>query len=74
MSQGNSGTVNRKQQQTQESINRENLGEEKKMQTKIRTYITHNKGGKWELIKAPSVDSDGKKISCYLDEDCSLNL
>lgn len=44
------------------------------MQTKIRTYITHNKGGKWELIKAPSVDSDGKKISCYLDEDCSLNL
>ena len=40
----------------------------------MRTYITHNKGGKWELIKAPTVGSDGKKIACYLDEDCSLNL
>jgi len=40
----------------------------------IRSYITHNKGGKWELIKAPVKDSEGNKIDCFLEEGCSLNL
>lgn len=40
----------------------------------MRTFITHNKGGKWELIKAPTEDSEGKKIDCYIEEGCSLNL
>ena len=54
-----------------------NGGEEqgqKKIQSSIRTYITHNKGGKWELIKAPTIDSDQKKVNCYMDEGCSLHL
>ncbi len=40
----------------------------------VRTYITHNKGGKWEPIKAPAVNAEGKKLNCFLDEGCSLNL
>lgn len=40
----------------------------------VKTYITHNKGGKWELIKAPDQDSDGRKLVCYADEGCSLHL
>ncbi len=36
-------------------------GEDKEFQGNeevIRTYITHNKGGKWELLKAPEKDSN----------------
>lgn len=40
----------------------------------IRTYITHNKGGRWDLIKAPTVDSKGDPIKCYIEEGCSLHL
>lgn len=40
----------------------------------MRTFITHNKGGKWELVKAPTQDSDGSKIDCFTEEGCSLNL
>ena len=40
----------------------------------MRTYITHNKGGKWEMIKAPSEDSLGRKSNCYLEDGCSLHL
>lgn len=40
----------------------------------IKTYISHNKGGLWEPIKAPTINSEGKKINCYVDEGCSLHL
>lgn len=26
------------------------------------------------MIKSPTIDSEGRKINCYLDEDCSLHL
>ena len=51
--------INKKQQRTKDSINKE--GEDVADSSGIRTYITHNKGGKWELIKAPMTDSVGKK-------------
>ena len=44
------------------------------VQESVSTYITHNKGGKWELLKAPSVTSKGKAIDCYLEDGCSLHL
>jgi len=44
------------------------------LEDNIRTYMTHNKGGKWELIKAPVEDSDGKTIRCYIEDNCSLHL
>ena len=74
MSQGNNRNINKKQKQTQESVKKESQGEDQKIQSMIKSYITHNKGGKWELIKAPTIDSEGKKINCYLDEGCSLHL
>ena len=40
----------------------------------IRTYISHNKGGRWELIRAPEKDSDGKTIKCFIEDGCSLHL
>jgi hypothetical protein len=46
----------------------------KDLENNIKTYITHNKGGKWELIKPPTEDSLGKKINCFVEEKCSLNL
>jgi hypothetical protein len=37
----------------------------------VRTYITHNKGGKWELIRAPII----KDVTpCYVEDGCSLHL
>jgi hypothetical protein len=44
------------------------------IENNIRTYITHNKGGVWESIKAPAVNAEGKKLNCYIDEGCSLHL
>ena len=41
---------------------------------KIRTYITHNKGASWELIKAPAEDMRGKAVECFIEDECSLHL
>jgi hypothetical protein len=51
------------------------LGEdETNLNNNIRTFITFNKGGKWEPIKPPSVDSENKKIKCDMEDGCSLHL
>ena len=43
---------------------------------KLKTYITFDDGSNWSLLPPPSVDSDGRKISCSTaDRDkCSLHL
>ena len=46
----------------------------KEVQENVRSYITHNKGGSWEPLRAPTVTSKGKPIDCYLEDDCSLHL
>lgn len=46
----------------------------KNIEENIRTYITHNKGGKWDLLKAPTEDSEGNKIKCYIEDNCGLHL
>ena len=40
----------------------------------MRTFITHNKGGRWELIRSPTLTTAGTKIECYLEDGCSLHL
>uniref|UniRef100_A0A4W3H7Z2 Sortilin-related receptor n=1 Tax=Callorhinchus milii TaxID=7868 RepID=A0A4W3H7Z2_CALMI len=40
----------------------------------MRSVITFDKGGTWQLLEAPSYDSDGVKISCELQKGCSLHL
>ncbi len=44
------------------------------VQENVKTYITHNKGAKWELLRAPSVTSKGAPIDCHTEDDCSLHL
>jgi len=44
------------------------------VQENVRTFITHNKGGTWELIKAPETSFGGKKAACYIEDGCSLHL
>lgn len=46
----------------------------KDVQSNVRTYITHNKGATWELMRAPSVTSKGSPIDCHIEDECSLNL
>jgi Sortilin, neurotensin receptor 3, len=46
----------------------------KELENNIKTFITHNKGGKWELIKAPATDMDNRPIKCYVEDGCSLHL
>ena len=77
MSQGQNKNINKKQAETKLSTQRVNseLSESKTdIENNIRTYITHNKGGVWESIKAPAVNAEGKKLNCYIDEGCSLHL
>jgi hypothetical protein len=74
MNQGAKGNLNKKQVETQLSTQRDASVLKKEVDSNIKTYITHNKGGKWELISAPAVNSDGKKLNCYVDEGCSLHL
>lgn len=45
-----------------------------KFDEKIKTYITHNKGASWELIRAPEQDSFGKSTGCFIEDGCSLHL
>jgi len=41
---------------------------------KIKTYISHNKGSTWELIRAPQKDLKGKATKCYIEDQCSLHI
>ncbi|XP_067826959.1 sortilin-related receptor isoform X2 [Heptranchias perlo] len=40
----------------------------------MRSVITFDKGGTWELLQAPTFGSDGVKINCKFDQGCSLHL
>ena len=70
---GNNGVLNSKQQKTRQSVTK-NTEETKTYEDLVKTYITHNKGGKWETLKAPVEDSEGNALKCYQEEQCSLHL
>ena len=43
--------------------------------TKVKTYVSHNKGASWNLIDAPLKDVHGRTLHCYQsDGACSLHL
>jgi hypothetical protein len=53
----NSGTANKKQ-----LISSKDAGYKDTLDQyfdKIKTYVTHNKGSSWELVKAPEKDMNG---------------
>jgi hypothetical protein len=50
------------------------VGKLEEFENKIKTYITHNKGANWDLIKAPENDLRGKPAQCFLEDGCSLHL
>ena len=39
-----------------------------------KTYVTFNKGGKWDLVTPPETDSKGKAIKCKSSLGCSLHF
>ncbi|KAF7456639.1 putative sortilin [Cryptosporidium felis] len=45
-----------------------------KMEEPIRTVITFDKGGEWNYLKAPRVDSRGNRIDCEETDGCYLHL
>lgn len=72
---GNRGGMNSKQKDTEDQIFKiEESIPAHEVQENVKTFITHNKGGKWELIKAPETSINGKKVSCYIEDGCSLHL
>lgn len=40
----------------------------------VRSYITHNKGATWDLIRPPTVTSRGNPIDCHVEDECSLHI
>ncbi|XP_039862395.1 sortilin-related receptor isoform X1 [Simochromis diagramma] len=40
----------------------------------MRSVITFDKGGTWELLQSPATDSLGGTIDCQLSKGCSLHL
>ncbi|XP_014879461.1 sortilin-related receptor-like [Poecilia latipinna] len=40
----------------------------------MRSVITFDKGGTWELLQAPATDSLGGTVDCQLSKGCSLHL
>ncbi|XP_038154114.1 sortilin-related receptor isoform X1 [Cyprinodon tularosa] len=40
----------------------------------MRSVITFDKGGTWELLQAPAADSLGGTVDCQLSKGCSLHL
>lgn len=71
-----SGPVNKKQKETNENLYKglEETIPASEVESNVRTYITHNKGGKWELLRAPEKLAGGKPSKCYVEDDCSLHL
>eukprot|EP01017_Pseudomicrothorax_dubius_P047392 TRINITY_DN8513_c0_g1_i1.p1 TRINITY_DN8513_c0_g1~~TRINITY_DN8513_c0_g1_i1.p1 ORF type:complete len:788 (-),score=111.71 TRINITY_DN8513_c0_g1_i1:1083-3446(-) len=39
----------------------------------VKSYISFNKGGSWNLLAAPTLDSKGHRITCE-DESCTLHI
>lgn len=69
------GTMSSKQTSTRNSVAKtEQKLSGRQLETNVRTYITHNKGGSWELLRSPTKTSKGKSIECYTEDDCSLHL
>ncbi|CAD6451622.1 4f5da8aa-a384-4053-8299-a29c712be5fe [Sclerotinia trifoliorum] len=47
----------------------------KKEKKKLKTWITHNDGAEWDVLKPPAKAPDGKKWGCSGSlEKCSLNI
>jgi hypothetical protein len=40
----------------------------------IRTVMTFNKGGSWNLLNAPATDSRGQNTDCFATAGCSLHI
>jgi hypothetical protein len=69
----NSGNMNKKQQITkEEEMNGD--GDLEGYSQRIKSYITHNKGASWELIRAPETDMRGNPKKCFIEDGCSLHL
>jgi hypothetical protein len=67
----NSGNANKKQMITAQ----ENKDDLQEYMDKIKSYITHDKGANWFLLKAPEYYMDGEKTECYFENnECSLNI
>jgi hypothetical protein len=67
--------MSKKQAKTRQSLQK--TGEDVEifsLEENIKTYITHNKGGKWELIKAPEKSANGIAYNCFIEDGCSLHL
>lgn len=72
---GNTGNTNKKQQEVQHEVFKlEDSIPASEVQENVRTFITHNKGGKWELVKAPEKTIRGKNTKCFVEDGCSLHL
>eukprot|EP00392_Amoebophrya_sp_AT5.2_P004043 g4048.t1 len=51
----------------------ESGGKQGKSESRVRTVISFDKGGKWQVIAPPEFDSLGQRISCDSSK-CSLHL
>jgi len=73
-----SGAANKKQANTIDNTRRgqdsNDVSELEAFDQKIKTYISHNKGASWELIRAPDKDMRGKSTNCFQEDGCSLHL
>lgn len=50
--------MNKKQHQTEHKFG-SGIKKLENFDEKIKTYISHNKGASWELIRAPEIDMRG---------------
>jgi len=72
---GNTGNTSKKQQEVQHDVFKlEDSIPASEVQENVRTFITHNKGAKWELMKAPEKTIRGKSTKCFVEDGCSLHL
>jgi hypothetical protein len=40
----------------------------------IQTRVSFSEGASWDFLLAPSVDSEGNKVTCHGDQPCRLHL
>lgn len=65
----NGGSSSAKQGSSRASVSKIGMHEEENdLNQNVRTFISFNKGGKWDLLKAPEKDSNNKDVKCSLED------
>lgn len=68
-------TISKQNAQKQAKANAQMREQQKgRHEDNVKSYISFNRGGKWQTLNPPEVSSHGQALNCHEQKDCSLHL